>query len=131
VPEDWQHNVPADYRIFYFRSLDYLRRRVGAAPDIHILAALQHPTAQAVEAGAGPGFTFLGYDLLDESGDVSALTNCGGWDGVFAGDELSAQGLLTDLDRARAVHDRLRAEYPEEHHARCDVWAIWRLGAAT
>jgi hypothetical protein len=127
VPEDWQHNVHADYRIFFFGSLDYLRRRVAGEAGLHILAAVQDPTAEAVEAGAGPGFEFVGFDLLDVSGDVSALTNCGGWDGVFAGEELSPLGLLTDLDRARAVRETLRRRYPGEHHALCDVWAVWRL----
>lgn len=25
------------------------------------------------------------------------------------------------------VQKRLRAEYPDEHHADCDVWAIWQM----
>ena len=25
------------------------------------------------------------------------------------------------------VQKLLRAEYPDEHHANCDVWAIWQM----
>jgi hypothetical protein len=128
VPEDWRHNVHADYQTAYFRSLDYLRSRAAARPGLAILAILQHPSPAEIEAVVLPGFDFLGYDLLDVHGDVSALTNCGGWDGVFTGDELSPFGLLTDLERADAVCETLRTRYPGEHHAQCDVWAIWRLG---
>src|SRR5262245_51185336 len=126
VPEDWEHNVHADYQTFHFRSLDYLRRRVAGETGVHILAALRHPTPEAADGGVGPGFAFMGFDLVDEPVDVSALTNCGGWEGVFTGGELSPVGLLPDLDRAFAVREALRTAFPGEHHARCDVWAIWR-----
>ena len=111
MAEDWQHNVHADYQTHHFRSLDYLRRRVAGETGIHILAAL------------------LGFDLVDQTVDVSALTGCGGWEGVFTGEELSPFGLLADLERANAVQEALRAGFPGEHHAQCDVWAIWRLTA--
>ena len=69
---------------------------------------------------------FLGFDVLDVQGDVSALTNCGGFDDVFAREELSPLGLLTDLTRANEIRHGLRAAYPNEPHAECHVWAIWR-----
>jgi hypothetical protein len=73
-----------------------------------------------------PGFGFLGYDLLDIHGDVSALTNCGGWDGLVEPRDLSPVGLLGDLGRARELREALRVEHVGERHAECDVWAVWR-----
>jgi hypothetical protein len=127
VAEDWRHNVHADYQTCHFRSLEYLRRRVAGETGLHILAVLRDPTLEAVDAGPGPGFAFMGFDLVDQPVDVSALTGCGGWEGVFTGEELSPFGLLADLSRANAVREALRTAHPGEHHAQCDVWAIWRL----
>ena len=78
VAEDWQHNVHADYQTHHFRSLDYLRRRVAGETGVHILAALRDPAPATVEAGA-EGFALMGFDLVDQTVDVSALTGCGGW----------------------------------------------------
>jgi hypothetical protein len=127
VPADWEYNVQADYLTSYFRSLDYLRQRVAREPEINLLAVLQNPSAGLVERVALPGFEFVGFDLLDVHGDVSALTNCGGFDEVFAGTELSNQGVLTDLGRAYEVQRGLRALIPAQSHAECHVWAVWRL----
>jgi hypothetical protein len=131
VPEqltasDWDYNVHADYQVFFFRSLDYLLKRVTAEGRLNILAVLQNPSATDVVGVTLPDFDFVGFDLVDVHGDVSALTNCGGFEGVFGNAELSEVGLLTDLGRAWEVHASLRVQYPEEPHAECNVWAIWR-----
>jgi hypothetical protein len=131
VPEeltasDWDYNVHADYQVFFFRSLDYLLKRVTAEGRLNILAVLQNPTAVDLRGVTLPGFAFAGFDLVDVCGDVSALTNCGGFEGVFVNPELSELGLLNNLSRAQEVQAELRAQYPEEPPAECDVWAIWR-----
>lgn len=131
VPEeltapDWEHNVHADYLVFFFRSLDYLLKRIMAEGRLNILAVLRNPTAADLTGVSLPGFSFAGFDLVDVCGDVSALTNCGGFEGVFTNAELSELGLLTDLSRAQAVQASLRLKYPEESHAECHIWAIWR-----
>ena len=41
--------------------------------------------------------------------------------------ELSECGLLPYHAKALSVQKRLRDEYPDEHHANCDVWAIWQM----
>jgi hypothetical protein len=64
---------------------------------------------------------------VDVRSSASALTNCGGFPGVFANSELSSCGLLGDLDRAREVQAKLRSAYPDEPHADCDVWAVFRV----
>jgi len=122
---DWDYNVHADYRVFFFRSLDYLLKRVSANGRRNILAVLENPTAGELAAVTLPGFAFAGFDIVDVHGDVSALTNCGGFEGVFVNAELSDVGLLTELDRAQEVQASLRVRYPEEPHAECHVWAIW------
>jgi hypothetical protein len=127
TPEDWRYNVQADYRTGYFRSLDYLRTRVAGEPGIHILAILQEPSSDDAARVVLPGFEWLGYDVLDVCGDVSALTNCGGWDGLVEPSPVSSLGLLTDLERAVRLRRTLRVEHQGESHAECDVWAVWRL----
>jgi hypothetical protein len=102
IAADWEHNVHADYQTSYFRSLEYLRRRVASEAKLNILGALQNPSVGDVERVVLPGFEFLGFDLLDIHGDVSALTNCGGFTEVFAGRELSARGLLTSIGHTRS-----------------------------
>ena len=130
VPEeltaaDWEYNVHADYLAFFFHSLDYLLHRVTGDSPLNILAVVQNPQPADLAAVSLPGFAFAGFDLVDVHGDISALTNCGGFEGVFLNSELSELGLLTDLSRAQQVQAALRAQYPEEPHAECHVWAIW------
>jgi hypothetical protein len=126
VPEDWKHNVHADYETTHFRSLEYLRRRLADVPGLNFLAILREPSAAELGSSAPPQCDFLGFDVVDIHGDVSALTNCGGFDDVFAPEELNPVGLLSEPDRAAAVRRGLRTAYPHQHHAVCDVWAIWR-----
>lgn len=133
VPEDltaadWDHNVPADYQTSYFRSLEYLRERVAGEANLNMLAIVQNPSASDLASVTLPGFGFTGFDLLDVCGDVSALTNCGGFDEVFAKAEVSHLGLLRDLGRAYEVQRSLRTNFPNHPHAECHVWAIWRFG---
>jgi hypothetical protein len=100
---------------------------VASEPRLNILGVLRNPSASDLERVVLPDFGFVGFDLLDIHGDVSALTNCGGFEGVFAGVELSERGLLTDLERAYQVQRGLGAMSPAQSHAECHVWAIWRL----
>lgn len=126
VPEDWKHNVHADYQTTHFRTLDYLRRRLAGVSGINFLAILREPSSAELAGVALPQFVFVGFDLLDVHGDVSALTNCGGFDEVFAPEELNPLGLLSERARAGAVRRGLRTTYPDQQHAVCDVWALWR-----
>ncbi len=126
VREDWEHNVHADYQVSHFRPLSYLRARVAGTAGLDVLAVLQNPSAADVARVALAGFALAGFDVVDVHGDVSALTNCGGFDDVFLPSELNQLGLLDHLDRADSVRAGLRAAYPAERHAECDVWAIWR-----
>ena len=86
LPADWEHNVHADYQTFLFRSQAYLRARVAGEPRVNLLALLRNPSEGEVDAAALPGFRLAGFDLVDVHGDISALTNCGGFDRAFAGE---------------------------------------------
>ena len=134
--EDWQHNVQEDYKINLFHDLDYVVRRVEGAGQVNVLALVQNPTDDEVRSFSDPRFVFRGFDLVELQTGISALVNCGGvyngvfmggFDKVFARADLSDCGLLTDHTTALSVQKRLREEYPDEHHAHCDVWAIWQM----
>ncbi|HEX2882135.1 MAG TPA: hypothetical protein VHO25_21595 [Polyangiaceae bacterium] len=122
--EYWPHIVNEDYLLDYFIDLDFLLEQVSGMKPVNVLCVCRNPT------GAPPpqaGFEFLGYDLVEVRGGVSALTNCRGFSGVFEGSELSPKGLLLSHARALEVQTQLRTQYPEEPHTDCDVWAISRM----
>jgi hypothetical protein len=129
TPEDWSyivyHEAPAGT---FFRDLDYLLSRIEAATEFQVLAVLREPTLEAVQSFADKRFEFKGYDLVEVDGGISTLTNCGGFfDLAFSDDDLSPWGLVPDQESAYRIRDLLRKHYPDEHHADCHVWAIWRM----
>jgi hypothetical protein len=125
--EDWKHVVNRDFRLHFYRNLDYLLSRVSLRPELQLLGAIEGPPEGEMPALDDPRFIFLGYEVLDVHGDVSALTNCGGFPLAFDGAELNRFGLIDEPGRAYGVQRALRAAYPGEHHAECDVWAVWRM----
>jgi hypothetical protein len=40
--------------------------------------------------------------------------------------ELSEKGLLRNHEHGREVQETLRQQYPNEHHADCYLWALFR-----
>ncbi len=124
--EDWKHNVQADFKTHFFHDLDHVVARV-MGDAVNVLALIEEPSVTEVASFRDPRFVFCGFDLVDEQGGISALVNCGGFDRAFLPGELSRSGLLEDHAKAVAVQRRLRTEYPNEPHAGCRVWAIWRL----
>lgn len=76
------------------------------------------------------GFEFCGFDLSDF--EVSAILNCGSF---TAGDyfskafdyrKLNQFGLIPDYQTAINVRRKLMDEYPDDGHAYCAIFAIWR-----
>jgi hypothetical protein len=124
--EDWNHNVQEDYVTDFFRDLSYLRLRVVGIERVSFLAAVRNPEVECRDAFHAPHFVFKGYDLVEGGTGMSALTNCGGFPLAFSNSELSSAGLVTDLKRALEIQAALVENYPDEHHADCDVWALWR-----
>lgn len=127
TPEDWEHNLHADFLTDLFADLEYLLSRVQPSSTSNVLAVVREPGPGSALA-ALPRFDFQGYDLIEVPGlGISALTNCGGFPLAFAPGELNPVGLLPSYDRARAVQAALRQHYPAEPHAGTNLWAIWRL----
>ncbi len=126
--EDWNHNIQEDYLTDFFWDLDYLLSRLGRPAHLNILAVVREPDGPAPTLWQDERFTFQGYDLVEEPGSgISALSNCGGFAKAFKPEDLSEVGLLPTFELARTVRRRLRVLYPEERHASCHVWAIWRM----
>jgi len=125
----WPHIVNEDYMLSFFLDLDFLLSELPDAQELNLLGVIRKP-AEDVSLLAWDGFTFLGYDLMDKDVGNSALTNCGGFPEAFANSELSNVGLIMDFERAVEIQQTLRRKYyPPEHHADCDLWAIFRRQA--
>ncbi len=125
--EDWQQIVCEDFRLDYFLHLDYLKQRIQGVPHRNVLGLYRNPEAHITVAPAFGDFCFVGYDLIDEATQISALTNCGGFPDVFRNDELNRFGLIDAFGRAREVRRLLAERYPDEAHAQCEMYALWRL----
>ena len=76
------------------------------------------------------GFKFCGFDLSDFW--VSAILNCGSFmkgnylSKAFDYRELNEFGLVSDYQSAVKIRQKLMDEYPDDDHAYCAVFAIWR-----
>lgn len=124
--EDWPHIVNEDFMLRYFTDLDYLLTRCGDVQGGNLLCVFRNPARQPCAPAGRHDFRYEGCDLVDVQGDVSALSNCGGFPLAFSNGELSNHGLLASLERAQQVQRALRERYPDEPHADCDVWAVFR-----
>jgi hypothetical protein len=127
IDEDWDHIVNEDFRLDYFLDLDYLLGRVVGTARRNILGLYRNPEAHVSEPPGAGQFVFMGYDLIEEQTQISALTNCGGFPDVFSNEELNACGLIQEFDRAAEVRRLLKERHPEEPHAHCELYALWRL----
>lgn len=129
--EDWEHTVDAEANdrmcLLYFKDLDYLLKRVSENIGYMILALVRSPTEECSKILNDERFVFKGYDLMDKDHCNSALVNCGGFPDIFSNGELSEVGLIPNLSRAKEIERLLREKYPEERHADCNIWALWRL----
>jgi hypothetical protein len=125
--EDWQHNVNENFQCHLFHDLEYMLGKVAGSDRVNVLALMQNPTEDEVRAFSDDRFIFRGFDLVELQTGISALVNCGGFPKAFASTDLSDCGLLADHGKAMIIQKLLRAEYPDEHHADCDLWAIWQM----
>lgn len=132
--DEWNHVAPhkevRNGRLICFSELRPLINcvaRLCADKPLNLLWVCREPVEQPVPPPTPLSFEFLGCDLIDEDTTVSALTNCGlGFPAAFAEKEISPQGLIRTLERAKQVQRALRKEYPGEPHAHCGLWAIFR-----
>jgi hypothetical protein len=121
----WPHIVNEDFMLNFFTDFAFLIREAAETTEKNVLGVYRNPTAHP-PAPAVAKFEFIGYDLVDIWAGNSALTNCGGFPKAFSNGELSSKGLLTSWERAVEVQNSLREHYPEEDHANCHVWTIYR-----
>ena len=124
---DWDYNIQENFCNFYFRDLDYLLERIGKVDRVNILAVLRNPQSECISTFTDPRFEFKGYDLVEVAGTSSALSNCGGVPMSFTKKDLSDVGLIPLLEQANKINRSLRKNYPNEHHADCDVWALCKM----
>ena len=122
--EYWPHIVNEDFMLDFFLDADFLRQQVANIQHKNLLCVFRNPSEPPIPSDGR--FEFAGYDLVDVQHSASALTNCGGFPDVFSNSELSAIGLLADFNRAVEVQKLLRQKHPEEHHAKCHLWAVFR-----
>jgi hypothetical protein len=125
--DDWDHIVNENYRLDYFYQLDYLLSRVAETKRRNILGLYRNPIEHILIPPESGNFEFKGYDLIEEMTQISALTNCGGFPDAFSNDELNHYGIITDFARAVEIRRLLKEKYPDEDHANCELYAIWRL----
>jgi len=125
-PEYWNHIVNEDFMLHFFTDLDYLRGETVTISRNNLLCVFRNPPAHPTAAQVPGGFEFIGYDLVERDSGISALTNCGGFPKAFSNNELSEKGLLIEHERSRTVQLALMREYPNEPHADCKLWAIFR-----
>lgn len=127
IGEDWNHIVNADFRLDYFYHLDYLLTRITETPRRNVLGLFRNPDDHITEFSGGGDFSFIGYDLIEEQTQISALTNCGGFPDSFQNAELNPFGLISQFVRADEVRKKLAELHTTEPHAQCELYAIWRL----
>ena len=127
--DDWPHIVNEDFMLHFFTDLDFLLSRIAAIPDRNLLCVFRNPPHPPAAPDTPSRFQFVGYDVVDIHGDISALTNCGGFPGIFENDELQPFGLMPTRERAVEVQAALKARHPGESHTDCHVWAVFRAAA--
>ena len=128
--EDDGHLILREYVSVVFDDLDYVLRRISDRENrdrLQLLALAREPTDAEIDACALPGFVFKGCDLIEEWSGISALTNSGGFAGAFSAADVSSCGLIATLKRAYQIQTALSVLYPDDNHADCAVWAIWRM----
>jgi len=124
--EDWKYVVTdGEYMTDLFNSRNYVLDNINSVEFFNFLAVIKQPTEESAQL-VSDEFEFVGYELLDEDYGVSALTNCGGFDETFQPNELNQYGLIDELTRAKEIQKDLVTNNPDEHHAYCNLFGVWR-----
>lgn len=124
--KDDKYLVWEDFVSDQYTSLEYLKEKIAEVKpsSYRILSVVKEPT-ELCEKIQLAGFRFIGYDLIETGGDVSALTDCGGFDETFLPVDLNEYGLIQTHEKAYEIKEELFKNNPIEDHADCYVWAIW------
>ena len=123
--EDWNYIVTDEnIATVFFNSREYVLDKVKDLENFNFLAVIKEPNKQKAELETE--FDFVGYDLIEKDGDISALTNCGGFDETFLPTDLNEFGLISDYEKAKKIQTDLPINNPAEHHADCYLYEVWR-----
>lgn len=123
--EDWKYIVTEEQMITqFFNSMDYVIEKIKDIEYFNLLAVIKEPNEAKKDLSTD--FDFIGYDLIEKGGNVSALTNCGGFDESFLSSDLNEFGLIQDWAKAKKIQENLIINNPEEHHADCYLYEVWR-----
>ncbi len=124
--EDWEFIITdGDYITNLYSSSEYVLNKTKDKPYFNYLSVIKNPSEDSSKL-IDKDFEFVGYELLDEEYGVSALTNCGGFDETFRPYELNQYGLIDSFYRALQIQKDLRINNPQEHHAYCNLFGVWR-----
>jgi hypothetical protein len=124
--EDWANCVNEDFKLSLITNLPFAKKILARFDDPDLVGV-----ESAIEKGYVPQANLLGFDIIDEYGGVSLVTNWGTDEENFFSSDIATNGLLPDLDRALEVRDLLRTKFPEDSHAaKCEVWAIYQVSSS-
>ena len=97
------------------------------SPDTQqIIAVILRPNLEPIEYMETRGFTFCGYDLVEEETLISAITDYGGGFNSIPYEKLTEYGLIPTYKDAVLAQLALVEEEPEEPHAYCIICEVWR-----
>lgn len=120
--ELWQHVVmEATTMTSFYTDLPYLLSYTYERQRFNLLATLYNPD-QPVGRTELEGFEFMGYDLLDEFYEKSALIFPPIVDNGLSNKEYNPYGLLPNFDDA----DRVREFIFRRSKVEFGIWAVWR-----
>lgn len=91
-----------------------------------ILAIIINPLENVENKLKNEGFIFCGYDLVELATDISAITNCGAMFESINYKNLNEYGLISTYIEAKETQRKLIEEAPDESHAYCEIFEIWR-----
>jgi len=92
-----------------------------------IIAYYKNPIENHTHHKLKDGFEFCGYDLSEEMTHISAITNCDDFfDKAIPYEKLNKFGLICEHQEALRIRELLGELYPDEEHAECEVYELWR-----
>ncbi|MDR2090387.1 MAG: hypothetical protein LBP62_01845 [Clostridiales bacterium] len=99
-------------------------RKKPLRKDEQIIAAFKNTPKTAHTPGKD--FEFCGYDLSETTTMISAVTNCGGFDGVINPADLNEYGIFSSREKAVEIQKILHGKFPYDDHADCEIYELWR-----
>jgi|GEM_PF-1016568 hypothetical protein len=108
-------------------KLDIEQLSSELSKDEQLLAIIIRPDVKLEERLSKYKFEFCGYDLVEDFGNISAITNTGGiFSNAIEYGRLTKYGLISNYKQAVLTQLELRDKNPNENHAYCDVIEVWR-----